>query len=64
MDMVCDELGEAHEGVWGQGGSEWVVRGSCGQGSQVAKEDGPGFFLQSQVGVGGGVGRRNLQRGY
>ena len=64
MDAACDEFGEAHEGVWSQGGSERVVHRRCGQGSPVAEEDGSGFSFQSWVGVGGGVRRGNLQCGY
>ena len=60
MDTPCDELGEAHEEVWGQRGSERIGRGRCGQGRPVAEEDGSGLLFQRRVGVGGGVGRRNL----
>ena len=64
MDVTCDELGKAHEGVWGQEGSKTVTRGGWGQGGPVAKEDGSRFFLQRRVGVGRGVGGGNNECGH
>ena len=59
MDAACEELGETHKGMRGEGGRKGVPGRGRGHGGPLAKEDGPGFLFHCCVRV-----RRWVRRGY
>ena len=63
VDAACQELGEPHKGVGGEGGSEQVAGKRRGHGGPLAEEDSSGFLLHRRVGVPWWIRGRDRQSG-
>ena len=63
MDSPCHKLPQRHEGVWGEGGGVFVVRGWQVISGPVLEEHVPGAGPEGLVGSSHGSGGGNVRSG-